>query len=428
MKRSQRTATRASARPTGLRTFPMRAVAALFIERQHLARPRARRLTSKSLARFAEAVGGIQLDSINVVARAHLLTLWSRFGVFDEAALARLIYRRRVLFEYWAHAACLVSTRDLPAWRRAMLDYSTEHRGWSSWLQKNEQVLRTVETAIAERGPLAASDFADEREQRGASGWWNWKPAAHALDYLWMSGRILVHTRVGFQKRYDLAERILPALQDVTPLAPAAFRRWHLRSSLAAMGAATETDLRLYLTFPRFGAAERRAMLRAALADGAVVEIAVEGDRGRWFVLTEDLPVLERTATRRTAASRGTTFLAPFDSLLWHRGRTHRLFDFDYRIEVYTPAAKRRFGYYSLPILSDGRLIGRVDAKHHRDEQRLALRHVAFETTLGDPEPVLTGTADAARSLATFLGATTITIERTTPARLAAPLRRQCTG
>jgi uncharacterized protein YcaQ len=403
--------------------FPLRAVRDLFLLRQQLERPRGRRLTAVSLARFAEATGGIQLDSINVVARAHLLTLWSRFGAYDERALERLLYRRRVLFEYWAHAACLVSTRELPAWRRAMLDYSTDHRGWSGWLQKNERVLGEVEAAIVGRGPLASSDFADERDERGASGWWNWKPAAHALDYLWMTGRTLVHSRIGFQKRYDLAERILPALADVAPLTSATFRRWHLRKSLAAMGAATETDLRLYLTFPRLGAAARRTMLREALADDEVVEIAVEGDRGRWFALAADLPALARAAAR-PATHQGTTFLSPFDSFLWHRERTLRLFDFDYRIEVYTPAAQRRFGYYTLPILSDGRLVGRVDAKLHRAEGRLALRHVAFEPALAAPATCLEGTAEAARALAGFLTASDVTVERVTPARLAVPLRR----
>src|SRR5690349_16858784 len=239
-----------------------------------------------------------------------------------------------------------------------------------------------------------------------------------------MTGRIAVHSRVGFQKRYDLTDRLLPDWQRIEPLAADAFRRWHLRKSLAAMGAATETDLRLYLTFPRFGAPALRRTLAAALADGEVVDVAVDGDRGRgrWFALAADLPALARTAAR-PRAQQGTTFLSPFDSLLWHRARTHRLFGFDYRIEVYTPAAKRRFGYYTLPILSDGRLVGRVDAKHHRDAGRLSLRHVAFETPLATPDAALAGTAEAARSLAAFVGADTVTIERVTPTRLAPPLR-----
>ncbi len=407
-------------------SFPLSAVADLFLARQQLDRPRGRRLTAASLVAFAEATGGIQLDSINVIERAHLLTLWSRFGVFDRRRLDRLVYEERVLFEYWAHAACLVSTKELPAWRRMMLDYSTEHRGWSSWLQTNQPVLHAVEAAITERGPLATRDFEDDRSARGASGWWNWKPAGHALDYLWMSGRILVHSRTAFQKRYDLAERVLPQVADVVPLTEDAFRRWHLAKAFAAMGAATETDLRLYLTFPKLGAAERKRMLTDAIARGEVVEVAVagaQGTRGRWFALAADLPALRRAAAR-PAQHTGTTFLSPFDSFLWHRERTQRLFGFDYRIEVYTPAAKRRFGYYTLPILSDGRLIGRVDAKAHRSDGRLALRHVAFETPLAKLDAALAGTAEAARSLATFVGADDIALERVTPAKLAVPLRR----
>jgi hypothetical protein len=403
-------------------SVPLRAVAGLFLERQWLDRPRRRRLTAASLAGFAEATGGIQLDSINVVERAHHLTLWSRFGAYDRAALDRLVYRRRVLFEYWAHAACLISMRHLPAWRRAMLDYSITHRGWSDWLQKNRRVLRAVEEAIRTRGPLTSSDFAEPRAA-GMSGWWNWKPAAHALDYLWMTGRIAVHSRRAFQKRYDLAERVLQEGATITPPSSVEFRRWHLATSLRAMGAATETDLRLYLTFPRFEAAERKRMLAAALKSGEVVEMAVAGNAGRWYALAADLPALERSAARRVP-SRGTTFLAPFDSLLWHRERTCRLFDFDYRLEVYTPADKRRFGYYTLPILSDGRLVGRVDVKHHRDERRLALRHVAFEPTLAETECAIAGTADAAHALAAFVGAAVVTVERVTPAALTIALHR----
>jgi hypothetical protein len=404
-------------------SLPLRAVTSLFLERQQLDRPRGRRLTRTTLARFAAATGGIQLDSINVVERAHLLTLWSRFGPYDRGLLERLVYRHRVLFEYWAHAACLVAATDLAAWRRAMLDYSTEHRGWSGWLQTNRPVVRRVETEIARRGPLSTSDFADPRAARGMSGWWNWKPAAHALDYLWMTGRILVHGRTGFQKRYDLAERVLPASATVAPLAANEFRRWHLGKALRAMGAATETDLRLYLTFPRFGAPERRRVLERALAGREVVELRVDGDRGRWYALAADLPALERAAARRVP-SRGATFLSPFDSLLWHRERTLRLFGFDYRLEVYTPEAKRRFGYYTLPILVDGQLVGRVDAKSHRSERRLALRHVAYEPGLANVEDALAGTADAARSLAAFVGADAVSVERVTPPSLRKALRR----
>jgi uncharacterized protein YcaQ len=416
-------------------TFSLRAVAALFLARQYLDRPRARRLTAASLAHFAEDCGGVQLDSINVVARAHHLTLWSRFGVYDRATLERLLYQRRVLFEYWAHAACLVPTAHFPAWRRAMLDYRHRHKGWVGFLRKHPRIMREVESAIATRGPLANADFQAVRPA-GSAGWWNWKPAAHALDFLWMSGRIAVDSRSHFQKRFNLVERVLPDALAQPPLERAAFRRWHLTQSLHAMGAATDLDLRLYLTYPRFSAAERAATLRDALRAGEVVAVEVTGSRARWYALTRDLDALA-AAGRRRVGSRGATLLAPFDSLLWHRERVTRLFGFDYRIEVYTPAAQRAVGYYTLPLLVDGQLIGRVDAKLHRSEHRLELRHVHFENWFArgtaPPHPHwgtvslergLTGLAESARSLAAFCDATRITVTRVTPSSLRGAVRK----
>jgi uncharacterized protein YcaQ len=422
-------------------TFPLRAVAALFIERQHLDRPRGRRFTAANLTRFAEDAGGIQLDSINVVERAHHLTLWSRFGPYDRRALERLAYRRRLLFEYWAHAACLVPIAHFPSWRRAMLDYTTRSRPWSAWLQKNRPLLRRVEEAIRENGPLGNADF-EKRPTRGGkrpatqAGWWNWKPAAHALDYLWMSGRTLVDSRVHFQKRFDLAERVLPAALALEAPSREEFRRWHVRRSLHAMGAATELDLSRYLTFPRLGRVERRRAFRAMLAGGEVVELAVAGDRGRWYALSEDLPALARAGRRRSAA-RGTTLLAPFDSFLWHRERTSRLFGFDYRIEVYTPGHKRVHGYYSLPLFHDGSLIGRLDLKTHREERRLEVKGAHFERWFADGgrppaaswggvdrDAALAGTAQSLWSLASFVGADRVVLGRVAPSRLAASLRR----
>lgn len=417
--------------------LPRSAVAALFLERQHLDRPRARRLTATSLVRFAEDTGGIQLDSINVLERAHLLTLWSRFGTYDREALERLVYRRRLLFEYWAHAACLVPTTQFPMWRRAMLDYEVRHTGWTSWLRKHGPTLKRVEQEFRERGPLGNADFTDTRPGRRMAGWWAWKPEAHAMDYLWKKGVLGVHSRIHFQRRLDLLERLLPAALALEPPSREEFRRWHLRRSLHAMGAASTTDLRMYLSYPRATVTERRATLRTMLDSGEVSEVAVEGQRAPWLALTADLPALAAAARRRVPASRGTTFLSPFDSFLWHRERTKTLFGFDYRIEVYTPGPRRVHGYYSLPILHDGALIGRLDAKNHREAKRLEVKHVHFEDWFagGDappvvgsgrvtPGPALAGVADALASLAAFASTEHITLGRVSPAKLAKPLRQ----
>jgi uncharacterized protein YcaQ len=416
-------------------TLPLRAVTSLFLQRQHLARPRAHQLSPRRLVRFAEDVGGLQLDSINVVDRAHYLTVWSRFGPYSRARLDRLVYRRRLLFEYWAHAACLVPASTLPWWRRAMLDYRSRHTGWSGWLRRNPRLLAQVKAAVESNGPMANGDFEARRRPGRASGWWNWQPFQHALHHLWMTGALTVHSRQHFQKRFDLLERALPAAAGVAPVSADEFARWHVERSLHAMGAATDRDLAGYLTFPRFMTVARRAALRSMLERGEVQEIHVEGTRVRWLALTRDVPALARAA-RVPSASQGTTLLAPFDSLLWYRDRVSRLFGFDYRIEVYTPGHERVHGYYTLPILHDGRLIGRVDAKTHRAERRLEVRHVHFEPWLvaGAPPPsggervdqdaALAGLVDAVQSLATFVGAQAVTLGRVTPRRLRGPLAR----
>ena len=408
-----------------------RAAAALFLERQQLDRPRGRRLTAASLASLVGETGGLQLDSINVVDRAHLLTLWSRFGPFDRAKLDRLIYRKRVLFEYWSLVACLVATDHFPAWRRGMLEHPERNKGW---LKKHGAVVKQVEAEVRARGPLGTADFEQPVGKRGA-GWWDWKPAAHALEYLWRAGVISPHSRRHFHKRFDVIERVLPGPLSKEPHSPDEFRRWHMERSLHAMGAASETDLRMYITTPRRPVAERRALLRHMVHAGDITEVEVEGQRGVWYALTRDLPDLARAGRRRTV-SRGTTFLCPFDSFLWHRERVQKLFGFDYRIEVYVPAPKRKYGYYVLPLLHDGHFIGRADVKNHRAHRVLEFRTIYFETWFVtgaappaaswgtvDRDEAMAGTAAAMRSLAAFVGAAEVKLGTVGPRALRTPLR-----
>jgi len=202
------------------------------------------------------------------------------------------------------------------------------------------------------------------------------------------------------------------------------------------MGAATELDLARYLTFPRSRPGLRRAALRDMLERGEIAEIEVEGSTARWLALTSDLPALAR-AGRAPALSRGTTLLSPFDSLMWHRERIARLFGFDYRIEVYTPGPQRVHGYYTLPILHHGHLIGRVDAKSHRADRKLEVRHVHFEPWFAsagmpprgsdrlDQDEAIAGVASALSSLGVFVGADEVIARRVTPGRLRAPLARR---
>jgi uncharacterized protein YcaQ len=222
--------------------FRRHAVAGLFIARQHLDRPRRRRLTHANLVQFTRDVGGIQLDSINVVDRAHHLTLWSRFGPFDRSRLDRMVYHDRHLFEYWSHVACLVATDDFPAWRRAMLDYKPRNKAWGAFLKKHGPTIRAVEDEIRRRGPLGSADFIHKK--RGTQGWWNWKPTTHALDYLWMSGVITPHSRRHFHKKFDLTERTLVDAMTREPMSREAFLTWHPWPSVARQCLARREQVR----------------------------------------------------------------------------------------------------------------------------------------------------------------------------------------
>lgn len=413
---------------------PRRAVAALFLERQHLLRPGARRLTAASLEAFVADTCGLQIDSVNVIDRAHHLTLWSRFGPYDRAAFDRLVYRRRVLFEYLAHVACFVPARDLALWR-GIMDALVPR-----WKRRHGDPARTlpvaaVERAIAEAG--VADHGAFERPGgRRSDGWWDWKPAQHAIDYLWKSGRIAVHSREHFRKRYALMERVLPQAAATAPMSPAEVARERVLRSLAAMGPATSADLAGYWTWPRMGTHGEHDALARLQREGVVREVRVEGSARPHFVRTADLPALERAARRRRP-SRGTTLLCPFDSFLWHRDRVHRLWGYFYRIEIYVPAPKRTHGYYAMPLLHDGRLVGRVDLKHRRETGTLEARHVHFEPWFAaggpapdafgpapDPGAVFAGLAGALGSLARFGGAHRVVAGRVTPARWAGEVKR----
>ena len=413
-----------------------RAAAALFLERQWLDRPRGRRLTAATLGKFARDTCGVQIDSVNVIDRAHHVTLWSRFGEYDRASLERLIYRRRVLFEYLSHVACFVAAEDLPIWRAFMADTPRRFRERHRYPGRQQALVDAVERAIAERGPLGNADFERPRHMGKGGGWWTWKPATHALDYLWKAGRIAVHSRQHFHKRFAIMDRVLTDIASVAPLPLEQAQRERVLRSLAAMGAAAPDDLRSYWTWPQFRATAMRATLAELVREGLVCEVKVEGQRAAWYARTEDLPALA-AAHRQRAPARGTTLLAPFDSFLWHRERTLRLWGYFYRIEIYVPGHLRSHGYYSLPVLHDGQLVGRVDAKTHREARVLEARHVHLEPWLAkgeapphahwgrvDRDAALAGIADSLRSLATHVGADGVKLGRVTPGKLKPAMNR----
>jgi uncharacterized protein len=364
-----------------------------------------------SLRATLERLGAIQIDSINVVARSHELVLHARVGVHDRAAFDRVVYRRRAGFEYWGHAASFLPMASFRLCLPRMRRLTKATRGW--WVdirRRNQHLYGPVLDRIRAEGPLAASAFRDPDGPRRGS-WWDWAPAKHVLEDLFDCGTLLVHDRVNFERRYDLAERILPPGVDTSePTAAEAAAELTLLAA-RALGVGTAADLADYYRLP---STQARAALAELVAAGLLQPVAVQG----WAKPAYLLPGTR--VPRRVAHP--PVLLSPFDSLVWSRERTERLFGFHYRLEVYVPAPKRVHGYYTMPVLAGGRLVARVDPKHDRQTGRLLLRGLHLEPG-ADPAEAVAATAAAAGRLAAHLGAGRVEAGDAMPAALAASLR-----
>src|SRR6266545_6176630 len=357
-------------------------------------------------------LGAIQIDSINVVARSHELVLAARAGTHDPAAFERLVYQRRAGFEFWGHAASFLPIESFRLFLPRMARMTAHTRGWwADTRSKHSHLYDLVLERIRAEGPLAASDFREPGGRRRGT-WWDWAPAKHVLEDLFDQGVVLVRDRVRFERRYDLADRVLPAGLDLTE--PTAHEAAVELTVLAAraLGVATAADLADYF---RLRTGEAKAALAEALASGLLQEVGVQS----WPKPAYLLP--GTTLPRR--AVHHPVLLSPFDSLIWSRQRTERLFDFHYRLEVYVPAAQRLHGYYTMPLVAGGRPIARVDPKHDRQTGALVLRNVVLEEGVA-PDEAAAAAAAAAWRLAAYLRAGRVEVSQEVPPRLAAHVRR----
>lgn len=388
-------------------------------------RPRGR-VTAGRILETVERIGCVQLDTISVVARSHETTLFSRLGPFDPSLVWSLYGEPDGLTEYWGHAAAIVPTRMLKLFRLKMLDKEREYAqpgGWSAQLGEVEaQVLATIRAG----GPKMSRDF--DGPEGGKAGPWVWyggKPAKEALDMLWTTGALTIVDRVGFQRVYDLMERARPGALDGPLPEPAAVRREFARRALRALGLATPTWLADYFRTGQrhyLNVAAARRELQQMEADGEAIRVAVEGLAGPLWVAHETLPLLEEIAAGGRKATL-TTVLSPFDNLNWQRSRTSELFGFDYRLEIYVETQKRQWGYYTMPILYRGRLIGRLDPHYDRKARVFTVRAIYLEAGQAPREPVATAVARALREYVTHLGGGAIVVERGEPERFATMLR-----
>jgi hypothetical protein len=376
-------------------------------------RPEVGLRTPVALRRAVARIGLLQIDSVNVLVRSHYLPLFSRFGPYPPELLDRAAYggRQRGLFEYWGHEASLlpIDLQPLLRWRmeRARLGQGL-WGGLARFGREQHELVAAVLEEVRARGPLSASEL--EQDDRSRGPWWDWSNGKKALEWLFWTGEVTTATRRRFERMYDLPARVLPPAILAEPTPPEAeAQRALVRIAARALGVATERDLRDYFRLP---VADARPRIAELVEAGDLQPVHVEGWKQQAYL---------HRGTRVPARLDARALVSPFDSLVWERQRTERLFHFHYRIEIYTPAPKRKFGYYVLPFLLGDRLVARIDLK--ADRQDSALRVLGGHVEHGiEPAAIAEPLTHELELMATWLGLERVTVVART--ELARQVRR----
>ncbi|MCP1301272.1 winged helix DNA-binding domain-containing protein [Chryseobacterium sp. S0630] len=356
-------------------------------------------------------LGYIQIDTLSMVERAHHHTLWTRIPDFRTDDLEELVEERKV-FEYWFHAASYLPMKDF---RYVLPQMLTIKRGESRYYNADPKVMEYVVDLIRNEGPKRARDF--ENESHKAGSWWNWKPAKLALERLFMQGDLMISGRSGMQKTYDLAERVLPSSTNTTEPTPFEFAEYLVKTNLRAYGFTTLKQI----THLRKGndlKTNVNKVLQMMLEENTISKVTIEGGSSA-FVQNE---ILERTFDQ---ASSSVWLLSPFDNSIIHRERIKQIFDFDFRLECYTPKEKRQYGYFCLPILFGDQFIGRVDCKAHRKEKKLELIHLHIENNTIDFNLWLKPFAETIKRFAIFNGCESLALTKISPSKLGSSVKKE---
>lgn len=366
----------------------------------------------EDVLRAVRRMGVLQIDSISVVARSPYLVLWSRLGSYEPRWLDELLAEGS-LFEQWSHAACFIPIEDFGLYRRFMLEGREKAR---AWIEAHPKEVARVMSHIRENGPTRSAEF--ERTDGKAGGWWEWKPEKTALECLFAVGELMISRRdPNFHRVYDLRERVLehalPNWDDADAPTPEEAARTFALDAVRALGVAVPEWTPDYFRTKKKGVAR---LLDELADEGALMRAGIEGRSA--FVHPDNA---EMAASIEPSSV--TTLLSPFDPVVWHRKRASELFGFEYKIEVYTPAAKRRYGYYSLPILHRGALVGRLDAKAHRKRGVFEVKAAHLEPGVPMDDNLVAALAATLRDCARWHETPEVEVGRCDPAGLAEPLR-----
>jgi uncharacterized protein YcaQ len=379
-----------------------------------------RKPTKRDVLRMIRRMGVLQIDTIHVVARSPYFVLWSRLGDYEPAWLDELL-EEGAIFEYWSHEACFLPTEDYRLYRRRMLN--AESMGWKypvEWVKAHRKEIQHLRDFIRERGPVRAADF--ERTDGKAGGWWDWKTEKRALETLFTAGELMIARRQNFQRVYDLRERVLPGWDDAELPSEEEVRRELALKAVRALGLA---KARWVADYFRTNMRETLATVHALASEGVLHAVQVEGWDEPCFVHKENRALVKAAASGRLQMER-TTLLSPFDPVVWDRARARDLFDFDYRLECYTPGLRRRYGYFTLPILRRGELVGRLDAKAHRREGVFEIKSLHLEPRVRVEAELLDDMASAISECASWHRTSEIVIRRSDPRVVAARLQKLC--
>ena len=346
----------------------------LHLSAQNLLKPLTRKPSADDVVDSIQNMGLLQIDTISVVARSPYLVLFSRLGNYSPQWLEDALSAGKI-FEYWAHEACYIAREDYGLLRHKMLN--PQGMGWKfsqDWFDEHHGDIHDLLRHIADNGPVRSADFSAEKKSN--SGWWDWKPHKKHLETLFTSGKLMVSERRNFHRVYDLAERVMPGWDDATQaLSQEAAEYQMMRRSAQYLGIFKADWLADYYRLKRIDALK---VIEDLLENGEITPVEVSGLEGNYYVHQQQFPLLQKALESRITST-VTTLLSPFDPVVWDRKRVSTLFNFDYRIECYTPEAKRQYGYFTLPILQRGELIGRVDAKMHRKEKILEVKSLHLE-------------------------------------------------
>jgi uncharacterized protein len=364
-------------------------------------------------------LGYVQVDTISVINRAHHHTLWNRVADYRPEMLHHLQAVERSIFEYWGHAASYLPVSDYRFYLPKMEEFYTPRDKWEQERYKRcGHLLPGVLERIRKEGPLGSKDF-DPPPGEKSGDWWSWKPAKLALELLFWQGKLMISERRKFQKVYDLTERVLPEAASVSEPSDEELSRWRIDRALSACGIAREKEIREYIFYRK---KSLKTTLNEMVAEGSVTELALEGsDDHPYFAHTDTLDSLRRL--RKTPPR--LTLLSPFDNLVIQRDRTSRIWDFDYTIECYVPAPKRKYGYFVLPVLWGDDLVARLDPHADRKKKILTVKALYLEEKGVDSADWLPALAAELQRFAEFNSCERIVVARTKPAKIAAALRRE---